>query len=122
MKSLKSSFTTDQISNYLNTEEIVRDTVQQIMKDFDVFSLEIHFSGHIATAYQELHSQLVAHIEHLMHHSNSKLISVLYRIDLSEEQIRKGCLSLPNYNFIEALAHLIIERELKKVLSRRYYK
>ena len=68
-----------------------------------------------------MHTQLIAQIDELIKTSYSTLIVVLYRIDLSEEELHKGTIELPNYNQVEAMAHLIIVRELKKVLSRKFY-
>jgi len=106
---------------YFNKAEIVQETAEQIMKDFRVFGLHISFSGGIEHAYTELHSQLIAQIDELINTSYSTLIGVLYRIDLSEDELAKGTLALPHYNQVEAMAHLIIVRELKKVLSRKFY-
>ncbi|MCF8293858.1 MAG: hypothetical protein K9I70_08605 [Chitinophagaceae bacterium] len=106
---------------YFNRAEIVQQTAEQIMKDFGVFGLRINFSGNIERAYSELHTQLIAQIDELIKTSYSTLIGVLYRIDLSEEELHKGTIELPNYNQVEAMAHLIIVRELKKVLSRKFY-
>lgn len=106
---------------YFNRAEIVLQTAEQIMKDFWVFGLHINFSGNIEHAYSELHTQLIAQIDELINTSYSTLIGVLYRIDLSEEELHKGTIELPNYNQVEAMAHLIIVRELKKVLSRKFY-
>jgi hypothetical protein len=106
---------------YFNRAEIVQQTAEQIMKDFGVFGLRINFSGNIEYAYSELHTQLIAQIDELIKTSYSTLIGVLYRIDLSEEELHKGTKELPNYNQVEAMAHLIIVRELKKVLSRKFY-
>jgi hypothetical protein len=110
------------LQTYFSKKELVDETANQIMKDFGIFELEIKFSGQIDNAYTELHNQLIQQIDHLIKTSYSKLISVLYRIDLSEEELQNGEKYLPNYNQVEAMAHLIIVRELKKVLSRKFYK
>jgi hypothetical protein len=111
----------DQLESYLNKAELVMLTAEQIIKDFAIFGLDISFSGITENAYTELHQQLIAQIDYLLKISPSKLVSVLYRIDLSEDELLKGEKELPNYNSIEAMAHLIIVRELKKVLSRKFY-
>lgn len=121
MKDLTSKFSPQDVQAYLDTDELVRATVQQIMKDFDSFGIAITFSGDISMAYSEIHGQLVQHLNDLLDRSYSKLIALLYRIDLSEADIKKGVLHLPDYNFSQAMAHLIIERELKKVLSRKFF-
>ncbi len=109
------------LQTYFSKVDIVQQTAEQIKKDFGIFGLEINFSGGTENAYTELHRQLISQIELLIRNSYSTLISVLYRIDLSEDEVKKGEAELPNYNQVEALAHLIIVRELKKVLSRKYH-
>jgi hypothetical protein len=121
MHELDKHISQNQLENYLNKAELVTQTAEQIIKDFAIFGLDISFSGITANAYTELHQQLIAQIDYLLRISPSKLVSVLYRIDLSEDELLKGEKELPNYNSVEAMAHLIIVRELKKVLSRKFY-
>ena len=45
------------IEFFLNKEDIIQETAQQIMKDFGMFGIEITFSGNIENAYHELHEQ-----------------------------------------------------------------
>lgn len=67
-------------------------------------------------------SLLAAYIQDLIDTDFSKLVNTLYRIDVSEEKIKKA-LNLANpkdANFV--IAQLIIEREKQKVKSREAYK
>ena len=121
MHELDKHISQNQLESYLNKAELVTQTAEQIIKDFAIFGLDISFSGITVNAYTELHQQLIAQIDYLLRISPSKLVSVLYRIDLSEDELLKGEKELPNYNSVEAMAHLIIVRELKKVLSRKFY-
>lgn len=116
-----STWSANSVQSYFSKDELVRLTAEQLMKDFAMFGIQITYSGKTEKAYHELHSQLVNQINSLIHHSYSKLISVLYRIDLSEKEIGQGTIDLPNYNQAQVIAHLIIVRELKKVLSRKFY-
>jgi len=121
MHELDKHISQNQLEIYLNKAELVTQTAEQIIKDFAIFGLDISFSGITVNAYTELHQQLIGQIDYLLRISPSKLVSVLYRIDLSEDELLKGEKELPNYNSVEAMAHLIIVRELKKVLSRKFY-
>jgi len=58
----------------------------------------------------------------MLENDDKILLSVLYQVDISEKDLRKTKLDLPNYNQIEVIAHQIIFRDLKKVLTRRYFK
>ncbi len=110
------------VSGFLNQEEIVRETAEQIMKDFGMFGVEITFSGNTNNAYNELHQQLIDQVSVLLKINYDLLLSVLYQVDITEYEIAKAERELPGYNHIEVLAHQIIVRDLKKVLLRRYFK
>ena len=110
------------VSGYLDKEEIVQETAEQIMKDFGMFGVEITFSGDTGNAYQELHQQLIDQVTLLLERNYDLLLSVLYQIDITDKEIAKAERELPEYNHIEILAHQIIVRDLKKVLLRRYFK
>jgi hypothetical protein len=100
----------------------VIETAQQIMKDFGLFGIEITFSAPVDEAYQELHSQLVYQIERLYVNDYSRLLSVLYQVDITDKQIARSAEELPQYSAVEVIAHEVIVRDLKKVLLRRYFK
>ena len=112
----------DNIEFFLNKADIVRETADQIMKDFGMFGIEITFSGNTETAYQELHEQLINQISVYLDRDYSRLMAVLYQVDITENEIAKAHHELPHYNDLEVLAHQVIFRDLKKVLYRRYYK
>jgi len=110
------------VSGFLDKEEIVRETAEQIMKDFGMFGVEITFSGDTDNAYLELHQQLIDQVSVLLERNYDLLLSVLYQVDITDKEIAKAEKELPEYNHIEILAHQIIARDLKKVLLRRYFK
>lgn len=110
------------IKTFLNKAEIVQETANQIMKDFGMFGIDIHYSGDTENAYQELHVQLINQISVNLERNYERLMSVLYQVDITEREIEKAARDLPHYNDLEVLAHQIIFRELKKVLFRRYFK
>jgi len=110
------------ISSHLNQSEIVKETAEQIMKDFGMFGVEITFSGDTTQAYNELHKQLIDQITILLERNYDLLLSVLYQVDIIEREIARAERELLHYNHVEIVAHQIIARDLKKVLLRRYFK
>lgn len=103
-------------------EKFVLLTAEQVRKDFAMFGMDIIFSGDVKFAYEELFGQLLVHIDKLLLDNYEKLMSLLYQIDLSEKELVKPD---PNYQFStigEIITHKILERELKKVLIRTYFK
>lgn len=116
MKSLQ--INKSNLATFLNQGEIVHETVAQIHKDMETFGIQIVYSGNLTDVYQELHNQLIQAIKSIGI-SGTKIYSILYRIDISEKDIAQASADNPKYNQIEVLAHQIIIRELKKVLTRR---
>lgn len=49
------------------------------------------------------------------------LKNLLYRIDLTESQIKKTCVNNPNSSLQEVLAELMIKRILQKVVLKELY-
>jgi hypothetical protein len=112
----------DNIASFLNSSDLVRETAAQIMKDFGLFGVNITFSGDTTQAYCELHQQLVDQIAVLLDSDYGKLLSILYQVDITDKEISKAALELPAYSHVEIIAHQIIVRDLKKVLTRHYFK
>jgi hypothetical protein len=110
------------VSQYLDQTEIVRETAEQIIKDFGMFGVEITFSGDTINAYHELHGQRVQQISFLLDRNYDLLLSVLYHVDITDREITKATRDLPEYTHLEIVAHQVIVRDLKKVLLRRYFK
>jgi hypothetical protein len=110
------------IQEFLNKEDVIFETIQQIMKDFGMFGLEITFSGNISNAYTEIHEQLTHQVDGLFNTNLSKLYAVLYQVDISNKAIENAQNKMPEYSLIEVVANQIIIRELQKVLTRRYFK
>lgn len=97
----------------------IRETAKQIIKDFDVFNIEVTFSGRPETAYDELKHQLTTALSALLKTEISKVLSILYRIDVMEKKIKKAFLPEYSERRAELLSDLIIERELQKVVVRK---
>ncbi len=110
------------VHQFLNHEGIVRETASQIMKDFGMFGVEITFSGNVNNAYSELHKQLTTQIMELMQQNYDKLLSVLYQVDITDRDIARAENELSHYTHVEIIAHVVIVRDLKKVLLRHYFK
>jgi len=103
-------------------EKFVLLTAEQVRKDFAMFGMDVTFSGNVGLAYEELFNQLNVYISDLLSYNSERLMSLLYQIDLSEKDLSKND---PDYQFetiAEVVTHKILERELKKVLIRTYFK
>ncbi len=70
---------------------------------------------------QELQEQLSIHINYLISHQFEQLISLLYRIDISEAKIKSLLQNYPDENAGNIIAALIIERQLEKIKTRQQF-
>jgi len=66
----------------------------------------------------ELHARLSACINDLIVHNFSKLINLLYRLDVSEKKLQQWLLENTTADAGRIIATLVIERQLQKIKSR----
>jgi hypothetical protein len=111
-----------QLERSKKEEKFVLLTAEQVRKDFAMFGMDVEFSGNVNFAYEELFDQLKEYIDKLLHNDSEKLMSLLYQIDLSEKELSKNDPNIQFDTIPEIVTHKILERELKKVLIRTYFK
>jgi hypothetical protein len=110
------------LSPYFNRLDLIKATAEQIIKDFDMFGIEIKFSGNAYNAYEELFEQIEPHMHKLINSNSQKFMGILYRIDLSDEQVKKAVDENSSEPFPTIITDLIIKRELQKIVIRNHYK
>ncbi len=69
----------------------------------------------------ELQIQLGAYINQLIQNDFEKLISLLYRIDVSEPKLKQLLQQNPQEEAGKIIAALIIERQIQKIQTRRHF-
>jgi len=111
-----------EIEKYRHDLEVVRDTANQVIRDFGMAGIEISFSGNSSTAYTELKNQLFPGLENLYKKNSTAFMALLYRIDVEERAVAKIKSETGGTGFFMQLAELILEREFNKVLTRKLYK
>lgn len=116
------SLTNDDIRKAAKREDLIRETADQIIKDFAGFDLEIHFSGNIHDFYQELFVQMQAHVDNLLASQGEKFFNLLYRVDVDPGDIDHYQKEFPDSSLTDVITELIIHRELKKVMIREYFR
>ncbi len=110
-----------EIEKYRNDLEVIRNTAEQVIKDFDLYGHNITFSGDESMAYRELEQQLVPLLETVYKRSGSEFRNLMYRIDVSETDANKA-LEYPDERgrFLQ-LAGLVLEREFMKCVTRKLF-
>jgi hypothetical protein len=72
-------------------------------------------------SFEELQSKLASHVNHLILHHFEQLVSLLYRIDVSEAKIKSLLQQQPNEDAAKIIAALIIERQIQKIKTRQQF-
>jgi hypothetical protein len=83
-------------------------------------SLEIDVPENIS--FDLLKEHLSSHINFLIQSDFQKLVSILYRVDVSESKLKHLLKDNPGYDAANIITELIIERELQKIRSRQEYR
>lgn len=68
-----------------------------------------------------LFAELSAYINHLIRDDFEYLVSMLYRMDVSEDKLRKLLRDHPDKDAGELIAGLMVERQLQKIRTRQMF-
>ena len=82
--------------------------------------LQIELPGNISL--DEVKAQLADHINRLVQYDFQKLVSILYRIDVSESRLKLLLKENPTTDAGIIIADMMIERQLQKIKSRREFR
>jgi hypothetical protein len=82
-------------------------------------SLDIDLPENIQ--FEEMKGRLSVHINQLIQSDFEKLVSLLYRIDISEPKLKLLLQQNPGEDAGKIIAELIIERQLQKIKSRQQF-
>lgn len=110
------------INDFLKQDEVVKETLDQIRRDFEQFGYDIILPSNLNNVYSLLLKQVTFTIEQMLLGESSQVYALLYRVDVSDHSIIQASQALPHYTHAELIAHQIIFRDLQKVLTRRYFK
>jgi hypothetical protein len=84
------------------------------------FAWERSFFESVATA-EDLHLLLKKALQPLLDRDMGRLLLILYRLDISEEKVKRLLAEAPPESLAADLATLIIAREWQKVQTRKKY-
>lgn len=111
----------NEVVKYFNREDLIQKVIEQIKKDFNLFSYNIILEGKEITPYLELFHQILPIIDDLLNDNYTKLLSLLYRIDIEEDFLNKKLKENQHADTAEIITDLIIKRALQKVIIREMY-
>ena len=104
------------VAVFNNDHEIAKQTIDQLNKDFNWVGVRFNLPTADSNVYQDMVEQISDALNKLATRNSSLIPSLLYRIDLPEEQHNKIIITSTTY--FEQLADMILRRECFKVITR----
>ncbi|HLG32697.1 MAG TPA: hypothetical protein VI362_06630 [Ignavibacteriaceae bacterium] len=101
---------------------IVTDVAKVIAKDFQVAGFDSLIPVKEVETIDRFKKYLTERLTYLLENKYDVLINILYRIDVNEEKLAKLFSEKKRDSIPEALADLIIERQLQKAKMRQQYR
>jgi hypothetical protein len=98
---------------------ISNDNLQLVKLELELNEVELPSPG---DTFEQLVNVLATHIDHLIVHDFHRLISLLYRLDISEERLRYYLDQTKDLAAGRLIAEMIIERQLQKIEARKSFK
>lgn len=93
----------------------------QLAKDFERSNFSSQFINDLPPDYTLILDKIISELHRAETKADANLMNLLYRIDISERQLKKQLRHHPNKNHLTNIAELIIKRVLQKVVIKKYY-
>lgn len=100
-------------------QEMYRAVIEQIIKDFHPFSSQIEIPNILSSDF--LREQISELIHQVLRNHPTQLHSILYRIDLSEKNLKSVPIELTESERHLVLVEQILRREAQKVWIRKKF-
>ena len=110
------------INNQLTSKDLFDAFKIQLAKDFEQSNLPADFVVNLEPEYSSLHERIALELQHNEKRTDFNLMHLLYRIDISEGQLKKYLDENKNESYFNVIAELIIKRVLQKIVVKQYYK
>ena len=104
-----------QLIDKINSQQLLRELVEQLNKDADLSGVEVKFNSTITA--EKLVKQLYNVLVDLMNNDFRTYLNFLYRIDLSEQKLKSIPETEPK-QIAEIVTLLVLKREWQKVAFR----
>ena len=93
-------------------------SLQEIANAIPEFQLELNSGGY---SYDEFKKLLATKINFLINSNFSKLVGILYRLDISEKKLKELLAKASDTPAGDVIATMIIERQIQKIESRKKF-
>lgn len=108
-------------ATYLLKADLLEAFKQQLKKDFESSSCRADFVDRLTPGYMALREAIKNEVNYIQKHMPSALYMLLYRVDISEFQLKNHQHNHPELDLEEAISELIIKRILQKVVYKKTF-
>lgn len=109
------------LEHQLNSRELFEAFKEQLIKDFEKSNFPSGFINDLPADYHCIHEKIVNELLLSETRSDSTLMHLVNRIDISEGQLKKHLHQHAGQNHLAVIADLIIKRVLQKVVIKKHY-
>ncbi len=106
---------------YINVD-LMRSAAKQFSKDLGTGGKEMEFSGNPSLALAEFSRQAEPQIRELFEKDYEKLSQFMYRVDVSEKELKYVLENSVAAELMQSITMLVIRRCLQKAITRKVYK
>ncbi|MBK5279603.1 MAG: hypothetical protein JJE09_12145 [Bacteroidia bacterium] len=110
------------IKNQLSSKDLFDAFRRQLAKDFEQSNFPADFVEALEPNYNSIHAKIANELQYNEKRIGFNVMQLLYRIDISEAQLKKYLTEHKNENHFNVIAELIIKRVLQKVVTKQYYR
>jgi len=110
------------IKNQLSSNELFEAFKMQLVRDFQQSNFPVDFVKDLEPDYTTIHARIVSELQYSEQRADFNIMHLLYRIDISEAQLKRYLSEAKNEQYFNVIAELIIKRVLQKVVVKQYYK
>jgi hypothetical protein len=111
-----------EVINLLSSKDLFNAFKIQLAKDFQQSNFSADFIETLKPDYTSIYEIILTELQHHEKRTHTNLVQLLYRIDISEVQLKRVLNENKNANYFNVITELIIKRVLQKVVIKLYYK
>lgn len=110
-----------QVNSQLTRKDLFDAFKIQLAKDFEQSNFSAEFVKSLEPDFARIHEKILFELQSAQRRADSDVMNLLYRVDISEAQLKRYLAGSRDTNPLPTIAELIIKRVLQKVVIRQYY-
>lgn len=110
------------IKNQLSSKDLFEAFKKQLTRDFEQSNFPADFVEALEPDYNHIHEKIALELLRNEKKTDFNLMQLLYRVDISEAQLKRYLFENKSESYFNVMAELIIKRVLQKVVIKQFYK